>query len=502
MSSSLDGGVSTAAAMGVGGMLVGQVPGDPAAVRAVAEDWKTTARGLWDAADLVDYARGATPSFQGAAADAFRRGARELTRTLEQDAERLEAGAVPLEAYAQVLDSAIAAADELREFAGRTVLAALGTPAAGIVAAAVVPAVAQAWAGILAEVNLAAIRSAAALSLGLGAGVPVKGAGPLAQGGKGKTDDDDDKTKDKAKLTYAEIERIKQQLDGGEEWDDVSQGELGDCYLMATLQAYSWTDEGKQVLRENVRWDESKQAFIVALYDDGEKVEVEVTDVYTYGNGNTDLIAVYERAYGKHFGDEAVRDGGHPDDVISAISGNDSETVRTIGWTWNLFPQQQHGYTNEEWNAIEEAVEDEKPVIATTGGGNFDDGDQVTALADTNDDGVIRSEDEDEGVTVGEGKRAWRPDVVPGAEPDEEGQYRIVGGDYDGQGERSAHAYTVVAIDDETVTLYNPWGTNHTVEDYSAPPGDLRDGYIRISRADYEKYFDVTTIEKDEDEED
>ncbi|MDO4901644.1 hypothetical protein [Actinomyces sp.] len=185
MSSSLTGGVSTAAAMGVGGILVGRVPDDPAAVRAVAEDWKATARSFWGAADLADYARGATPSFQGATADAFRYGARKLTRTLEQDAERLEAGVGPLEAYARVLDSAIAAADELREFAGRTVLTALGTPAAGIVAVAVVPAVAQAWAGILAEVNLAALRTAAALCTALGeggAGAGCRAAGSERQG--------------------------------------------------------------------------------------------------------------------------------------------------------------------------------------------------------------------------------------------------------------------------------------------------------------------------------
>ncbi|MBE6476374.1 MAG: cysteine protease [Actinomyces succiniciruminis] len=496
-SSSLTGGASTAAAMGVGGILVGRVPGDPAAVRAVAEDWKSAARSFWGAADLADYARGATPSFQGVTADAFRRGTRELTRALERDAERLEAGAGPLEAYARVLDSAIAAADELREFAGRTVLAALGTPAAAIVAAAVVPAVAQAWAGILAEVNLAATHAAAALNTASSAGVDARGSGLLAQGGKNKADDDD-KTKYKTKLTDADIEQIKRQLDGSEDWDDVDQEFLGDCYLMATLQAYSWTDEGKQVLRENVRWDEARQAFIVTLYDDGEKVEVEVTDVYTYGNGSADLIAVYERAYGKHFGDEVIRDGGRPEDAIGAISGNDSETVTTAGRRWGIVPQQQHEYTDDEWRTIEEAVEAGKPVVAGTSGGDFSDGDQVDAWADTDDDGVILREDEDEGVTVGEGKRSWRPDVTPGAEPDEEGQYRIVGGDNDKQGKQTAHAYTVVAIDDETVTLYNPWGHNDTTEEYSEPSEDLPDGYIWISREDYEKYFDTTTTEGDD----
>ncbi len=245
-----------------------------------------------------------------------------------------------------------------------------------------------------------------------------------------------------------------------------------------------------------MRWDESKQAFIVTRYDDGKKVEVEVTDVYTYGNGKTDLIAVDERTYGKHFGDDAIRYSGQPSEVIKHISGNDSRVVDTTGWKWGVLPQQQHEYTDDEWRTIEQAVEAGKSVVASTGSGNFDDGDHVTAMADANDGGVIRSEGEDEGVTVGEGKRAWRPDVVPGAEPDEEGQYRIVGGDYRGQGRASAHAYTVVAIDDETVTLYNPWGRNHTAGDYSTPSGDLKDGYIRISRADYEKFFGKTTIEE------
>ncbi|WP_159097687.1 MULTISPECIES: hypothetical protein [unclassified Actinomyces] len=50
------------------------------------------------------------------------------------------------------------------------------------------------------------------------------------------------------------------------------------------------------------------------------------------------------------------------------------------------------------------------------------------------------------------------------------------------------------------MTLHNPWAHNKTVGDYSTPPEDLGDGYMRISREDYEKYFDTTTIEKDEED--
>ncbi|WP_176765849.1 hypothetical protein [Actinomyces ruminicola] len=48
------------------------------------------------------------------------------------------------------------------------------------------------------------------------------------------------------------------------------------------------------------------------------------------------------------------------------------------------------------------------------------------------------------------------------------------------------------------MTLYNPWAHNDAADDYSPPPGGLGDGYIRISREDYEKYFDSTIIEKSE----
>lgn len=455
MSSPITGGVSTAAAMGVGGILVGRVPGDPAAVRAVAEDWKSAARSFWDAADLADYARGATPSFQGATADAFRHGARELTRTLERDAERLEAGVGPLEAYARVLESAIAAADELREFAGRTVLAALGTPAAGIVAAAVVPAIARGWAGILAEVNLAATRTAAALS-----STVVKDPSSVSVSGPNKKKDSQQRD-GVTKLAQDDIRRIRQQINGGE-WEGTHQLHIGDCHLLATLQAYAETDGGRQMLRDNVRWDESKRAFIVTLYDDGKAIEIEVDDYYTEGNSSDydddgrsdpDLMNIYERAYGKHFGFSDLDDGGWGDETMGALSGRDGTHMDTrggsgfLGWPW----YDDHKYTDSEWSDIEKALQEGRPVTATTNTSA-----DVDVTIDSDEDGEVE-------------------------DTDESGMYNIA----------SPHVYTVVEIDDKYVTLRNPWGANlksGTTDQYETQ------GLIRITREEYEKRFYRTDI--------
>ena len=45
----------------------------------------------------------------------------------------------------------------------------------------------------------------------------------------------------------------------------------------SALQAYSQTAEGRQYLRDQIEWDEEKQAFMVTLYDNGKEVVVPVT---------------------------------------------------------------------------------------------------------------------------------------------------------------------------------------------------------------------------------
>ena len=65
------------------GAVVGEVPGSPGGVRALADSWRSAARTVTWGADLADSARATVSSCRGMSTDACREAARGLTRDLE-----------------------------------------------------------------------------------------------------------------------------------------------------------------------------------------------------------------------------------------------------------------------------------------------------------------------------------------------------------------------------------------------------------------------------------
>ena len=233
---------------------------------------------------------------------------------------------------------------------------------------------------------------------------------------------------------------------------------------MSALQGYSRSADGSQNLRDRVNWDPDKKAFVVTLYDKGEPVNVDVTDYYTNGAkdpfGKPTIMSIYERAYGIHYGDKNLDDGGTGAETMEAISGEETHSVHTFGFTWGFIPWQQHQYTEDEWNDIKNSAQSGKPTTGVTTGGDFSEDDGIVqATTDTNGDLKI-------------------------TDADEQGTYRIA----------KEHVYTVVAVDDEYVTLRNPWGHNKPADGYQPPAGDRPDGLIRITREEYEQHFNCTDI--------
>ncbi|WP_127841247.1 C2 family cysteine protease [Actinomyces wuliandei] len=341
----------------------------------------------------------------------------------------------------------------LRAQAESLVGSALGNPLAAGPAAAGLASLAATYQALRAEVSHAATQAATTL-----------GTATV------DTDDSDINKWTTFELRDSDIERIRQQADGTAEWDSVEQENIGDCYLLAVLQAYSDTEEGRQALRDQVRWDEAQNAFVVTFHDGDQEVEITVDDFYLFGNQGTDkgfpsIINIYERAYALYL-EQQGRDpedveGGDPTDPMEALSGEGTQTVSTDGWGWGRwgflpYPRHynQHEYTDAEWDTIKEAVEEGRVVVGGTARGDFSDGSTVQATVDTNGNGRIDTGDQEGGFQV------W-----------------------------DSHAYTVVDIDDEYVTLYNPWDTNPVSKD-----DDVEGGTIRITREDYEKYFNKTYI--------
>ena len=122
------------------------------------------------------------------------------------------------------------------------------------------------------------------------------------------------------------------------------------------------------------------------------------------------MIDIYERAYSIHYGAGPLG-ADWPSGVMQNITGGDAHTLSTWGGSgWFRWPRKEdHQYTDAQWDEIQQAVQDGRPVVGLTGRGDFSHGDAVTATTDTNRSG-----------TVGDG-----PDQTPIKETDQEGTYRI-----------------------------------------------------------------------------
>ena len=447
---------------GLAAVIATRVPGSPGGVRALAASWRRSGDRIGEGASLMSSAASSAPSWQGASAQAFAAAASSLSGELSGRAGDLGRGAGVMDAYAGVLEQAHGMAAELQAQAARLLVTSIASPATVPACQVAATVITTTFNTLLSTIDLAATTTAASLATTASTS-PRSGKNGEPPADKGST----------PQLSEADKRRLREQADGKGDWDpDANQRGIGDCYLLATLQGYSRTEEGQQKLRDQVRWDDGKGCFVVTLYDNGKPVYVDVDDYYSDGTkdkqGRPTLMSIYERAYGKHFGFQDLTDGGWPEDAAMEVStGTDAHHVDTWGsepgWFGLTYPIEDHKYDQGEWNTVKSAVDSGQVVVASTTGGDFNNGNKVTAATDTNGDGKID--------TTGTGGN--------GAQSDKEQELTISGN----------HSYTVEAIDDNYVTLRNPWGNNKH-PDGAAEPG----GLIRITREDYEKYFARTDI--------
>ena len=458
---------------GLAAVIATRVPGSPGGVRSLAASWRRSGDTIGEGASLMSSAASSAPSWQGASAQAFSAAASSLSGELSGRAGDLGRGAGVMDAYAGVLERAHGMAAELQAQAARLLVTSIASPATAPACQVAATVITTTFNTLLSTIDLAATTTATSLATTASTS-PRSGKNSEPPADKGST----------PQLSEADKRRLREQADGKGDWDpDANQTLIGDCYLLATLQGYSRTEEGQQKLRDQVRWDDGKGCFVVTLYDNGRPVDVDVDDYYSGGTkdkqGRPTLMSIYERAYGQHFGFEDLADGGRAVNTIPQITHSKSYSVDTWGsepgWFGLTFPKEDHKYDQSEWSNIKSAVDSGQVVVASTRGGNFGNGGTVNAATDTNGDGKIDTKN-----PGGNGEA-----------PDQETECRLVGGDYDhdSETEKSSHAYTVVDIDDEYVTLRNPWGGNET------PNDDWKDGgLIRITREDYEKHFARTDI--------
>lgn len=162
---------------------------------------------------------------------------------------------------------------------------------------------------------------------------------------------------------------------------DVRQGNIGDCYFIATIASVAHLDPN---LIANAITDNGDGTYSVRLFDQtGRPQYITVdADLYRYANGTPIYgrgtnpreiwIPIIEKAYAQMRGGyDQIGHGGSPADAIHALTGYSAKSVR-------------HSHHNHKsmYSKISEAINNHRPVVASTYGGGTSAYDRV-GLAQT-----------------------------------------------------------------------------------------------------------------------
>lgn len=226
---------------------------------------------------------------------------------------------------------------------------------------------------------------------------------------------------------------------------NIDQGRIGDCHLLASLNAYNQTKEGRRYLASliTVHYDSNGMAdgFFVTLpgYDGGHQ-RIFVQDVLVHGNGNdthADIASIFEKAF-----------------VQSHMGG-----------TRGKFPTWGASGSFSAWTMKDISGENATPTFK----GGFD--------RDAMKEAAIN------------GIQAKRPVVAESSILTNETTVTTPDGSHEKIKIVSQHAYTVIGADENGVTLTNPWGRNYL----SGDNGVHTDASFTMSWRDfYANFGDVT----------
>ncbi len=139
--------------------------------------------------------------------------------------------------------------------------------------------------------------------------------------------------------------------------EDVNQGDLGNCWLLAVLagMAAQNPDALKQMIRQNA------DGTYTVTFADGERVTV---DAQVRDSGGHALwVSIIEKAYAKREGGYAELDGGDPNDAIDDLIGGgtnsfDPDSTRDLFFGDNVSP-------GDAYDRIDDALDDGRVVTAS-----------------------------------------------------------------------------------------------------------------------------------------
>lgn len=211
-------------------------------------------------------------------------------------------------------------------------------------------------------------------------------------------------------------------------YDDIEQGSIGDCYLVAALAAAAYADADGSVrdgmIREQVDRDGFVTHFAVRFYDgwddpqdvlvDADLIRKNGKPIYarsldTDSSGEEWAVSLFEKAYAEwHGGYDKIGDGGWAGDVMQAVTGSRAN-YRSLSRLSD----------STVLRSIEDAVADNRPVVAGTFGeedGVDYAGTKIYAWHAYTVLGVKRPDDAEPAITL---RNPWGEVEPPGNGPDD-----------------------------------------------------------------------------------
>ncbi|REJ03874.1 hypothetical protein DY023_16245 [Microbacterium bovistercoris] len=158
--------------------------------------------------------------------------------------------------------------------------------------------------------------------------------------------------------------------------DDVHQGSIGDCYLLATLAGIANVDPDRIMDMITVNGDGS----YTVHFADGDVV---VTEDQVSDTDQALWVRIIEGAYANKIGYEDLDNGGWAREVMEDIYGEDADIKDHDGGMWDWLTGGND--VADSYDDIDAALDDGRPVVASAQNGQlgFEDGGHALTVLDT-----------------------------------------------------------------------------------------------------------------------
>jgi hypothetical protein len=121
--------------------------------------------------------------------------------------------------------------------------------------------------------------------------------------------------------------------------NDFRQGQIGDCYFVAALDAVSQDEDGKEIIKNSVNKKSDKTYEVTFAGDPNKRIPINETQIDQRKDNKTLSSGDYDVQIFEHGADNLIEDfgdGGQSQDSITLITGQECEVAYEIKDIYNL----------------------------------------------------------------------------------------------------------------------------------------------------------------------